>query len=189
VTGFRVVDTTTRVHSGFLEVLEATIEAPDGERLVRTIVRHPGAVTVVPVVGDGSAPDVLLVRQYRAAIGGELLEAPAGKRDVDGEPPEETARRELEEEVAHRAGRIEWLGECYTSPGFCDEYAYLYAAFDLTPLDAPIAVTAEEAQMTVERVPLDSVDELIARRELVDSTTIIALLLTRQLVRRRERSP
>jgi ADP-ribose pyrophosphatase len=76
------------------------------------------------------------------------------------------------------------LGECFTSPGFCDEYAYLYAAFDLTPLDAPTAVTAEEAAMTVERVPLDSVDELIATRELVDATTIVGLLLTRELLGR-----
>jgi ADP-ribose pyrophosphatase len=182
VTDFRVVDTTTRLHSGFLEVLEATVVGPGDEQFVRTIVRHPGAVTVVPVIGD--APDVLLVRQYRAAVGAAILEAPAGKRDVDGEPPEETARRELEEEVAHRSDRLEWLGECFTSPGFCDEYAYLYAAFDLTPLDAPTAVTAEEAAMTVERVPLDSVDELIATRELVDATTIVGLLLTRELLGR-----
>jgi len=169
-----------RAHSGFLEVLEATIEGPGDEQFVRTIVRHPGAVTVVPVLGD--APDVLLVRQYRAAVGTEILEAPAGKRDVDGEAPDETARRELEEEVAHRAGRLEWLGECYTSPGFCDEYAYLYAAFDLTPLDAPSAATAEEAVMTVERVLLAAVDDLIAHRELVDATTIVGLLLTRALL-------
>lgn len=177
---FRIVDTTTRLRSSFLEVLEATVEGPDADRFVRTIVRHPGAVTVVPVVGD--APDVLFVRQYRAAVDREILEVPAGKRDVDGEPPEETARRELEEEVAHRAGTLEWLGECYTSPGFCDEYAHLYAAFDLTRLETPTAVTAEEAAMTVERLPLDAVGELVARRELVDATTIVALLLTQRLL-------
>jgi ADP-ribose pyrophosphatase len=181
VTGFRVVDTTTRLHSGFLEVLEATIEGPHDERFARTIGRHPGAVTVVPVIDEG--PDVLLVRQYRAAAGTTILEAPAGKRDVEGEPPEETARRELEEEVAHRADRLEWLGECYTSPGFCNEYAYLYSAFDLTPLDEAKAVTAEEAAMTVERVSLDAVDGMIAHRDLVDATTIVALLLTRALLR------
>jgi ADP-ribose pyrophosphatase len=181
MTGFRVVDTTTRVHSAFLELLEATVEDPHGQRFTRTIVRHPGAVTVVPVVGDG--PEVILVRQFRAAVGATILEAPAGKRDVDGEPPEETARRELEEEIGHRAGRLTWLGECYTSPGFCDEYAFLYAAFDLAPLEDRKAATFEEAEMTVERVSLDDVDGLIERRELVDATTMVALLLTRRLLR------
>jgi ADP-ribose pyrophosphatase len=181
MTGFRVVDTTTRVHSAFLELLEATVEDPHGQRFTRTIVRHPGAVTVVPVVGDG--PEVILVRQFRAAVGATILEAPAGKRVVDGEPPEETARRELEEEIGHRAGRLTWLGECYTSPGFCDEYAFLYAAFDLAPLEERKAATFEEAEMTVERVSLDDVDGLIERRELVDATTMVALLLTRRLLR------
>ena len=179
MTSFRVVDTTTRARSTFLELVEATIEGEAGQTFTRTIVRHPGAVTVVPVTDAG---EVLLVRQYRAAIGRELLEAPAGKRDVAGEPPEETGRRELEEEVAHRAGRMVLLAEAFTSPGFCDEYAHIYAAFDLTPLAASHAATAEEAAMTVERVPLERVDDLIARRELVDATTIIGLLLARELV-------
>jgi len=179
MTGFRVVDTTTRARSAFLELVEATVESDDGQTFTRTIVRHPGAVTVVPVTND---QDVLLVRQYRAAVGHEILEAPAGKRDVDGEPPELTGRRELEEEVAHRAGRMVLLAEAYTSPGFSDEYAHIYAAFDLTPLDHAHAATAEEAAMSIERVPLGCVDDLIARRELVDATTIIGLLLTQQLL-------
>jgi 8-oxo-dGTP pyrophosphatase MutT (NUDIX family) len=179
MTSFRVVDTATRARSTFLELVEATIESDDGHTFLRSIVRHPGAVTVVPVTDEG---EVLLVRQYRAAAGRELLEAPAGKRDVEGEPPEETGRRELEEEVGHTAGRMILLAEAFTSPGFCDEYAYIYAALDLTPLATTHAATAEEAAMTVERVSLADVDDLIARRELVDATTIIALLLARALV-------
>jgi ADP-ribose pyrophosphatase len=179
MSGFRVVDTTTRARSAFLELVEVIVESDDGHAFTRSIVRHPGAVTVVPMTEDGH---VLLVRQYRAAVGREILEAPAGKRDVVGEPPEQTGRRELEEEVAHRAGRMVLLAEAFTSPGFSDEYAYIYAALDLTPLDHPHAATAEEAAMTVERVPLAQVDDLIARRELVDATTIIGLLLARRLV-------
>jgi ADP-ribose pyrophosphatase len=179
MTGFRVVDSTTRARSSFLELVEATVAGDDGETFTRTIVRHPGAVTVVPITDDG---DVLLVRQYRAATGRALLEAPAGKRDVDGEPPEDTGRRELEEEVAHRAGRMVLLAEAYTSPGFCDEYAYIYAALDLTPLAGARAATAEEAAMTVERYPLTDVANLIERRELVDATTIVGLLLARDLI-------
>ncbi|MEX2253815.1 MAG: NUDIX hydrolase [Acidimicrobiia bacterium] len=182
MTRFRVVDTTTRVHSAFLELVEATVESDDGQAFRRTIVRHPGAVTVVPVTEDHE--HVLLVRQFRAAVGRELLEAPAGKRDVDGEPPELTGRRELEEEVAYRAGRMVLLSEAYTSPGFSDEYAYIYAALDITPLDHAHAATAEEAAMTIETVPLGRVDELIATRELIDATTIIGLLLTQRLLER-----
>ena len=63
--------------------------------------------------------------------GGELLEVPAGKRDVDGEAPEATANRELEEEIGYRAGRLEPLCEFYNSPGFCDEYTYLFLATEL----------------------------------------------------------
>ena len=179
MTGFRVVDTTTRARSSFLELVEATVESDTGETFTRSIVRHPGAVTVVPVTGDGH---VLLVRQYRAAVGAAILEAPAGKRDVDGEAPEDTGRRELEEEVGHAAGRMVLLAEAYTSPGFSDEYAYIYAALDLTPVAEAHAATAEEAAMTVERVPIERIDALIAERELVDATTIIGLLLVRRLV-------
>jgi ADP-ribose pyrophosphatase len=182
MTRFRVVDTTTRAHSAFLELVEATVESDDGQSFTRTIVRHPGAVTVVPVTDDRE--HALLVRQFRAAAGRELLEAPAGKRDVDGEPPETTGRRELEEEIGQRAGRMHLLSETYTSPGFSDEYAYIYAAFDLTPLAHTHAATAEEAAMTVERVALADVDALIANREMVDATTIIGLVLTQRLLAR-----
>ena len=80
---------------------------------------HPGAVVVVPVDADGNA---LLVRQYRVAAGRDLLEVPAGKRDVPGEPPEVTASRELEEEIGRRAGRLRLLCEFFNSPGFTDEH-------------------------------------------------------------------
>jgi len=182
MTAFRVVATTTRARSAFLELVEATVESDAGERFTRSIVRHPGAVTVVPVTDDDH---VLLVRQYRAAVGAPILEAPAGKRDVDGEAPDETGRRELEEEVGCSAREMVLLAEAYTSPGFSDEYAYIFAAFGLTPVDDAHAATAEEAAMTVERVPLTRIDELIARRELVDATTIIGVLLARQLVEAR----
>ncbi len=111
---------------------------------------HPGAVVVVPVDGD----DALLVRQYRVAVGGTILEVPAGKRDVPGEAPAATAARELEEEIGRRAGRLEPLCEFFNTPGFCDEYTYLFLATDLVEVPRN-AVSAEEAHMQIERVPLD----------------------------------
>jgi 8-oxo-dGTP pyrophosphatase MutT (NUDIX family) len=178
VTGFRVVDSTSRCRSGLLELVELDVEAPDGERHLRSVVRHPGAVVEVPVVDD----DAILVRQFRAAVGRSLLEVPAGKRDVAGEAPEATAARELEEEIGQSPGRLRKLAEFYNSPGFCDEYTHLFCATELSALPEPRGVTAEEQAMTIERVPLAATAELIAAGELIDAKSIVGLLLTQQLL-------
>jgi ADP-ribose diphosphatase len=177
VTQFHIVGSQTVADVGFLQLTEEHVSAPGGEDLTRFVVRHPGAVVVVPVDHPGDA--ALLVRQYRVAVDANLLEVPAGKRDVDGEPPEETARRELEEEIGRRPGRLVKLAEFYNSPGFCDEYTYL-CALDLEEVEGPRGVNAEEEAMTVERVPFDSVDGLIARAELTDAKSIIGLDLARR---------
>jgi ADP-ribose pyrophosphatase len=102
------------VHEGFVITLAVgTFEAPDGSTFIRDVVHHPGAVSVVPVHDDGT---VSLVTQYRAAIDGDLLEIPAGRRDVPGEPPEQTAHRELQEEIGLRAGRLDLLVSSSTRP-------------------------------------------------------------------------
>jgi ADP-ribose pyrophosphatase len=173
--GFRVVGATTLCEAGFLRVSRTRIAAPDGEEHDRHVVHHPGAVVVVPVDGD----DALLVRQFRAAIGGTILEVPAGKRDVPGEPPEVTAARELGEEIGQRAGRLELLCEFFNSPGFCDEYTYLFLATDLEAVPRA-AESPEEAHLVIERVPLADVADLVAHREIVDAKTIIGLLLARE---------
>lgn len=164
------------LHRGALiSVGEGTFVDPGGSVFVRDVVHHPGAVSVVPYQADGT---VLLVRQYRAAIDRELLEIPAGKRDVADEPPELTAHRELAEEVGRQAGRMELLATFYNSPGFCDEYSYTYLARDLRQV--PIDVhSPEELAMTIETMPLVDALGLVARGEIVDAKTIIALLLTK----------
>jgi ADP-ribose pyrophosphatase len=132
-------------------------------------------VVVVPVV-DG---EVILVRQYRAAIDRVLLEVPAGKRDVSDEPVELTAHRELEEEVGMRAASMVKLAEFYNSPGFCDEHSFLFLATDLTPCATDFQ-GHEEQHMTIERVPLDSLADLVASGDLTDGKSIIALSLARE---------
>jgi ADP-ribose pyrophosphatase len=156
-----------------LELAELLVAGPDGEEFTRTVVHHPGAVAMVPVEDDHA----LLVRQWRAAVGRALLEIPAGKRDVRGEAPAATAARELEEELGRRPGTLTLLAEFYNSPGFCDEHTHVFCATDLTRLPERRAVSAEERAMTVERVALADVPDLIARRELVDAKSIIGLLL------------
>lgn len=148
-----------------------TFESPDGHRFERELVRHPGAVIVVPLVGDDA---VLLVRQYRAAVEQHLLELPAGKRDVPGEPTEVTAARELEEEVGRKAGRIELLGRFYNSPGFSDELSWCYLAQDLVEVDNDLQ-GIEEQYLTVEQVALDDVNRMIRHGEIIDGKTIIGL--------------
>ena len=159
--------------------------APDGSTFERDVVHHPGAVSIVPVLDGGEA--VLLVRQYRAAIDMDLLEIPAGKRDVSGEAPDVTAARELEEEVGMRAGRIEKLAEFYNSPGFCDEHSHVFLALDLEPCETSFQ-GVEESHMTVERVAMGDVPGLIASGGITDAKTIIGLCLARDALGRNLRS-
>jgi len=162
-----------------ITTVQATFTDPSGDTFERDVVHHPGAVSVVPVVGEGRA--VLLVRQYRAAVDRVLLEIPAGKRDVDGEAPEVTAARELQEEVGMRAGNLQKLAEFYNSPGFCDEHSFVYLATHLEAV--PSAVQGvEEQHMTIEEVALADVPALVRAGELVDAKSIIGLTLARELL-------
>jgi 8-oxo-dGTP pyrophosphatase MutT (NUDIX family) len=151
-------------------------QAPDGEEFERDVIHHPGAVSVVPMLDDDT---VLLVRQFRTPIERELLEIPAGKRDVEGEPPETTAHRELVEEVGMAAGRLEHLVRFWHSPGFCDEEQIVFVATELRPASLDLQ-GIEEQHMTTERVSLQDVPGLIAAGDLADAKTIIALLLVRE---------
>jgi 8-oxo-dGTP pyrophosphatase MutT (NUDIX family) len=165
------------VHRGSLiTVAVGTFEAPDGETFQRDLVHHPGAVSVVPLTDDGR---VLMVRQYRAAVGAELLEIPAGKRDVAGEAPAATAARELAEEVGMAAGSLALLTEFFNSPGFCDERSFVYLATGLTPCPST-AASVEERHMAVVPVPLAEVPGMIAAGELTDAKSIIGLCLARE---------
>jgi ADP-ribose pyrophosphatase len=175
---FRVTGSTRVATAGFLAIDELTVAAPDGENLRRIVVRHPGAVVVVPVIDAGAT--AVLVRQYRAATGTELLEVPAGKRDVDGEPPAATAARELEEEIGFTPGRLVKVAEFFNTPGFCDEYTHLYVALDLIDAGGTRSTSAEERHMVTEPIAFADIDRLIGERRLVDAKSIIGLLLARE---------
>jgi ADP-ribose pyrophosphatase len=160
-----------------MRVDSVTVEGPDGSQLERDVIRHPGAVAVVPVLDDGRA---VLVRQWRAAVGESVLEIPAGLRDVAGEPTEETARRELAEEVGYRStGELVHLSSFWTAVGLLDEVCHVFLATDLEPC-APSPHGAEEEAMTVELVALDDVPAMVADGRLRDAKTVIGLLLARE---------
>ncbi len=162
------------VHEGYvISLVTGEFETPDGDVIERDIVRHPGAVAVVPLDGD----DVILVRQYRAALELDLLEIPAGKRDVVGEAPEVTAVRELEEEVGLTTAEMVPLVRFHNSVGFSDEYSHVFLATGLSPVPFD-RQGPEEAHMTIERMPLADVAAAIADGRITDGKTIIGLLAT-----------
>lgn len=162
-----------------IRMVKATFRAPDGSTYERDVVRPPGAVAVVPVTDAGT---VLLVRQYRGPVDEELLEIPAGTRDVPGEAAEATAARELAEEVGVRAGSLVAMGTMLNSPGFCDERTELFLARGLEPCPTERA-GVEEHHMEVVEVDLDQVDAMVADGRLVDGQTILGLLLARDALR------
>jgi 8-oxo-dGTP pyrophosphatase MutT (NUDIX family) len=142
----------------------------DGEEVGRDKVWHPGAVGMLAV----DEMHVWLVRQPREAAGlPASLEVPAGKLDVEGEPPEQTARRELGEEIGKQAASWRELFCFYSSPGFADERVWLYLATELSSLDHPAEVDENER---IEIVPWPRAELDGAIAECRDSKSLIALL-------------
>ena len=177
MSGYRLVDSREIARGGFLTFSEETFESPGGERFVRWMVEHPGAVAAVPVEDGPDGPQVVLVRQWRPALRALLLEIPAGKLDVPGEPPDDAMHRELAEEIQRTSGRLVKLATFLNSPGFSTELTHVYIALDLSPCDRPEAAKEEEQDMTIERVPLADTGRMIAAGEIVDAKTIIGLAL------------
>lgn len=160
-----------RVQKGAkFELVTETVELPNGSRVELDLLTHPGAAAVLPFL---DAETVLLIRQYRFATGGYLLEVPAGKLDAD-EAPEVCAARELEEETGYRPGRIEALTSIWTSPGFTDEVIHLFVAHDLERTTQQL-----EAHEIIELVPMKLADalDLVHRGELRDAKSVATLLL------------
>ena len=146
-----------------------TVRLPNGRECDLELIRHPGAAAVVPLDGEGG---VLLVRQYRYASGGWLLEVPAGKLE-DGEAPESCALREVEEETGYRAARLVPMGWIWTTPGFTDEKIWLYLATELEPGRQQLQ---RDEVLHLERLPLEEAVARAARGEIKDAKSVCALL-------------
>lgn len=152
-----------------------TVAMPGGGSSVREVVTHPGAVGVLALDDDGA---VVMLKQYRHAIGQHLWELPAGLRDAEGEPPLQTAQRELAEEVGLAAQRWQLLTTSLSTPGFCDELVGLYLAEGLSAVDRPEGFTVEheELDMTVERVPFDRALQMVFDGTVRNSLAVIGIL-------------
>ena len=150
-----------------LSVLD--VELQDGSESKRELVKHPGAVAVLPIDAEGN---VLLVRQFRIAAGRVLTEVPAGTLNA-GEDPLQCAERELQEEVGYRPGKLESLGGIFVAPGYTTEFIHLYLATDLQ--EARLEQDADEF-IEVDRVPFTQVLDMVERGEIVDGKSIVCVL-------------
>lgn len=163
-----------------LHVVEDTVRLPNGETATREICLHVGAVCVLPLLPNGQ---VLMERQFRYAHGRVFLEIPAGKLNFAGEDPLEAAKRELREETGAVAGKYTCLGGLDTSPVLIDEKITMYLAEDLTFGERALD---DDEFLEVERVPLDTLFDMVMRGEIRDAKTQIAVLKVREILEMRK---
>ncbi len=165
-----------KIHDGrVISLTVDTVRFPDGSTGDLEMIRHPGAAAVVPLLDDPSADDprILLVHQYRYAVGGYLYEVPAGRPDRAGEPWEVCAQRELEEETGYRARSLTPMGSIVTTPAFTDERIHLFLASDLEPGELS---RDDDEFMEVVEMPLSKTLQLIEAGKIDDAKTVSALL-------------
>ena len=146
------------------------IELPDGRDAEREILIHPGGVVILPITSDG---EVILVRQYRYAVGRTLLELPAGKLEK-GEDPKEAAVRELREETGNIANTIKEFGNIIPIAGYSSEIMHGYLCDDMT--DAGIQDLDEDEFVEIVKMPLEEVAEKIVSGEIQDGKTVAFIL-------------
>lgn len=148
-------------------VVTGQVQLDDGQLARREVVTHYGGVAVVPVLGD----EVILIRQYRIAIGRSLLELPAGRLEGE-ESPAYRAQQELEEEIGYRAGRLVLAASYFSSAGFTNERMHIFLAYDLWAT----AVSPEfDERIQPVRIPIAALPQMLANREIEDAKTIIGL--------------
>ena len=155
------------------------IELPNGKGAFREVVRHPGAVCVIPVTDEG---EVIMVKQFRYPFSSVLLEIPAGKLEI-GEDPLDAVKRELEEESGVVAENVEFIGMTYTTVAFTDEKIYTYMATGLSYTESH---PDEDEFLEVVKIPLDTLVEMVMTGEIKDSKTQVAILKADRLLKERK---
>lgn len=162
------------IHQGkFISVRRDEIDYPDGVHKTWDIILHPGAVAIIPITKEG---DLILVEQWRRAIGRVTLELPAGVIDP-GETPEVCAQRELQEEIGKKAGKIAYLGSYYSSPGVYTEKVHLFVARNLETSQLRGEDTDE---IDIRIVPFKDALKLIKDGMICDAKTALGILLVEQ---------
>lgn len=164
-------------HEGLMVTVRVDqVAMPDGNTVSREVARRPNAVAVVPLTDDA---EVVMLRQYRHPVGRYELEIPAGLLDVEGEPEDAAAQRELAEEIGMRAGRLRRLTRFWNSAGWSDEATTVFVGTQLQPAtpDDGFVAEAEEADMELLHVPLADALEHVRAGRITDAKTIVGLLL------------
>lgn len=154
-----------------IDVVHDTVRLENGRQALREVITHPGAVGVLVAEGDS----LVMVRQYRYAVGRELLEIPAGKLEA-GEEPTLAALRELREETGIAGHRLVYLGDYYASPGILGEVIHLYFAH-AGPAGAPNP--DEDEFVTAQRITVAAFEDMLAKGQICDGKTISAYALAR----------
>lgn len=161
------VERETRYRGRIFSLTVGKARLDDGTLAHREIIEHGGGVGVVPVLDDR----IILVRQFRIAVGKAVLEIPAGRLEP-GETPEHRAGVELEEEIGYKPGRLIHVASCHCSPGFTSERDEIYLGFDLTPTQQNLE---HDERLELVEVTLDECKRMLDALEFDDAKTIIGL--------------
>ena len=160
---------TTSIFKGrVIDLQIEDVELPNGKMSTREVVKHPGAVAVIPITRAGK---IVLVRQYRKALDKVIVEIPAGKLEK-GENPLDSAKRELEEETGYKTEKLEFIISFYTSPGFADELIYLYVT---DTLEKGISQTDDDEFLDVIEVTLEEAEQMVKDQTIHDAKTAFAI--------------
>ena len=169
------VESETVFEGRILNLRVDTVRLPNGRLTTREIAEHSSTICVVPIDNQNN---VLLVRQYRKPAEAQLLEVPAGGIEP-GENVEDAVLRELQEEISFTSGSLRRLSSFWVSPGWCTEYMHAYLATDLRPSNLS---ADDDENISVERMPLESIPGLIDSGEIQDGKSIASLLLALRLI-------
>jgi ADP-ribose diphosphatase len=177
----RVLSSKTVFRGRVFSVLSQQVEEPDGVKVRRDIVQHPGSIVILAVDDSGKTPRVLLERQYRHAAGARLWELPAGSLDP-GEDPARAARRELLEETGYSAAKWQKALYFFVSPGFLTESMHVFLATDLKKGQAQ---PEDDERIAVRFFPLHQAVQMAMSGKIIDAKTVAPLLwLEKKLFRR-----
>jgi len=168
--------TSTPIYEGkviSLRVDEVTL--PNGKTSKRELIKHPGAVAIIPITSEGK---IVFVEQYRKALERSLIETPAGKLEP-GEEPEKTARRELEEETGYGCGKLTHIQTFATSPGFADEIIHVYVAEELYKIENAAALDEDEFVEIMEAT-IEEAELMMKNGQIYDAKTAFSVLWAKE---------
>jgi ADP-ribose pyrophosphatase len=174
----KTINTTSVYEGKVVDLRVDEVSLPNGRTAKRELIKHPGAVAVIPITKDNK---IVLVEQFRKPLEKSLVEIPAGKVEI-GEAPEVTARRELEEETGYTTNELSFVTSFYTSPGFADELMHIYITDELEKMDTPPASDEDEFVEVLE-LTLDEAKELVEQERIHDAKTNYAILYLHALGR------